>query len=206
MSNSQQNKKKARPHSSPSPPRWKGRDSMELAFELNKRTFNLLKETGTQYQEIWSRLDHLAIERAAKLPFVILDVNLTDEGWWRSAPQVLDGSCQGDSSALMWPSQVAQQLMGELLVFAWHTAKWDRRVARLSLGMSPEVSNALARLTPHELDSVSARHSGALRLRWQTDAAFWARLVHASCTGDDHALTEIRLYAKLLLSGGLIGR
>ena len=206
MFNSQQNEMKTdRPHS-PSPPRWKGRDSMELAFQLNKRTLNLLKESGTQYRELWSRLESEIIERAAKFPFVILDANFTNEVWWRSASQCPEEPWQDQPSPSMWPSEVARQLMGELLVFAWHTSKWDRRVARLSLGMSPEVAEVVAALTPQQLDIVSGRNCATLRLRWQCHADFWTRLVDASCAGNELALAEIRLYAKLLLSGELIGR
>jgi len=206
MFNSRQNDTKTdRPHS-PSPPRWKGRDSMELAFQLNTRALNLLKETATQYQELWSRLDTEIIERAAGFPFVILDVNFTDEVWWRSASQRREEPWRDQPSPSMWPNEVARQLMGELLVFAWHTAKWNRRVARLSLGMSPEVVEIVAALTPHQLDIVSGRHCAALRLRWQAHVDFWKRLVDASFTGNELALAEIRLYAKLLLAGELIGR
>ncbi|HEY6927022.1 MAG TPA: hypothetical protein VI653_26330 [Steroidobacteraceae bacterium] len=206
MFNSQQNEMKTDRPPSPSPPRWRGRDSMELAFQLNKRTLNLLQEAGTQHRELWSRLDSEIVERAAEFPFVILDVNFTDVVWWRAASQCPEEPWQGQLSPAMWPREVARQLMGELLVFAWHTAKWDRRVARLSLGMSPEVAEVVAALTPQQLDIVSGRHYAALRLRWQAHADFWTRLVEASCAGNEQALADIRLYAKLLLSGGLIGR
>jgi hypothetical protein len=206
MSNSEPNEMNTdRPHS-PSPPRWKGIDSMQLAFETNKRTLNLLRETATQFRELWSRLDSEIIERAARLPFVILDVNFTNDVWWRSVSQSPEEPCHYQLTPPMWPSEVARQLMGELLVFAWHTAKCDRRAARLSLGMSPGVVGNVAALTPQQLDIVSGRHSAALRLRWQGHADFWTRLVDASCSGDDLALAEVRLHAKLLLSGELISR
>jgi hypothetical protein len=103
-----------------------------------------------------------------------------------------------------WPHEAAQQLMNEALVFAWHTAKWDRRVARLSLGMSTGVVSLMAALTPQQLAVISVRHWGVLRLRWQKEPDFWARLLAAARDGDEEALSENHLHAKLLLSGTLV--
>jgi hypothetical protein len=168
-------------------------------YLLNARCFTLLKEFALQNRELWSPLDAQAIQRAARFPFLVLDVYFSDESWWQSMPR------NPPSAMCLWPAEVAKQLMGELIVFAWHTAKWDRRVARVSLGMAPRVAEAVAALTPEQLDSFSARHSGALRLRWQDHADFWGRLVAAACAGNDNALADIQLHAKLLLCGELLG-
>lgn len=69
--------------------------------------------------------------------------------------------------------------MEELLVFAWHTVKWDRQVARLSLGMVPGAVEEIARLTLQQLTEVAVRYRGTLRLRWQEDVEFWTRLIKA---------------------------
>jgi len=190
----------------PTPPRWMGADSLELVYRLNERCFVLLKEGATQHRELWSGLAAEAIQRAARLPFLIVDVHFIDEAWWRSVllnPQGLIG--QG-SNACLWPPEAAQKFMSEVLVFAWHIARWDRRVARLVLGMVPSVVELFRGLTPQELDAVSALQGGTLRLRWQESQEFWARLVRASRDGDSEALADIHLHAKLLLSGELMGR
>jgi hypothetical protein len=49
-----------------------------------------------------------------------------------------------------WPVAIAEQLLHELLIFAWHTVKWDARVARLLLGMSPQVAETLAGSAPSD--------------------------------------------------------
>lgn len=200
----------------PSPPRWKGRDSLELVHQLNERSLTLLADAaksgtsewlaGTPYRALWSELTIDAIQRAARFPFVILDSHFTDDEWWRAVsvnPQELIEQSLGPTC---WPHEAAQQLMSEALVFAWHTAKWDRRVARLSLGMSPGVVGSIARLTPRQLAVISARHWSALRLRWQEERDFWARLLAAAQDGDEEALSESHLHAKLLLSGTLVAR
>jgi hypothetical protein len=151
---------------------------------------------------LWSTLDAQTIERAARFPFVILDVHFTDVTWWR---EVLNGS--GVPAAHhTWPASMSEQLMSETLVFAWHTVKWDRRVARLSLGVLPAVAEFIAALTPHELATISGKHSSELRLRWDNSPDFWSSLLTAARDGDEELLAEIHLHAKLLLCGELISR
>lgn len=188
----------------PTPPRWKGGDSLELVYRLNERILTLLKGGATQHRELWSGLSAEAIQRAARFPFLIVDVNFLDEAWWHS---VL-GNSQGPvgQGSCLWTPDAAQKLTNEVLVFAWHTARWDRRVARLVLGMVPSVVEIFRGLTPQELDAVSGLRGGTLRLRWQEEQEFWTRLVRAARDGEMEALVDIHLHAKLLLSGELMGR
>jgi hypothetical protein len=196
----------------PTPPRWKGRESLDLAFEVNQRTLKLLSDWAatpdaagwplTLDRELWSKLDAQAIARAARFPFVILDVHFTNQEWWRN---VIAG-CTATAVSHAWPASASQELMSEMLIFAWHTAKWDWRVARLSLGMLPAVATLIAALTPQQLAKVSREHSGALLLRWADDKDFWTKLLIAAGNGDEEVLAEIHLHAKLLLVGDLISR
>jgi hypothetical protein len=96
--------------------------------------------------------------------------------------------------------------MGETLIFAWHTAKWDRRVARLSLGMLSAVAEEIAALTPQQVASVSARHRDALQRRWEDARDFWTQLLAAAKSGDDDHLEDMHRHAKVLLAGELISR
>jgi hypothetical protein len=195
----------------PLPPLWKGRDSLDLAYQLNQRFFRLASYLAantdadgwpfmTLDRELWSKLDPQAIARAARFPFVILDVHFTRETWWREA---IDGS-GATARHHGWPASVSEHLMSETLVFAWYTAKWDWRVARLSLGMLPAVAELIAALTPQQLAIVSAQHSGALRLRWQDESDFWTRLLVAARDGDEESLADSHFHANLLLSGELM--
>jgi hypothetical protein len=198
-------KKEKEIYQPPSPPQWKGRDSIDLAYQLNQRAFGLVREMAAapgdwpligHDRALWAGLDAGTIERAARFPFVILDVHFTDVQWWRTDLKPAEVS--------YWPTTVSEPLMSETMVFAWHTVKWDRRVARLALGMVPGVADAIAALTPHQLDRLSAKHCEALQLRWQDDSNFWTRLLIAVRDNDEETLADIHLHAKLLLSGELI--
>lgn len=190
----------------PTPPRWKGGDSLELVYRLNERGLSLLKDGATQHRELWSGLNPEAIQRAARFPFLIVDVHFLDEAWWRSVLLSPQGPIDQGGVACLWTLEAAQKFISEVLVFAWHTARWNRRVAPLVLGMVPSVVEIFRGLTPQELDAVSGLQGGTLLLRWQEEQEFWARLVRAARDGDDEAVADIHLHAKLLLSGELMGR
>lgn len=185
----------------PTPPRWKGRDSLQLVYQLNARVFTVLRDSSPQ-TGLWSMIDEPAIRRAARFPFLAVDVHFTDALWWRSSVTTAK-SPTGVVSGL-WPPELAHQLMSEVLVFAWHTVKWDRRVARLVLGMLPAVMDIITTLTPQQLDSIARRCDTAIRLRWEEDRGFWAQLIDAACRGDEERIAELHLYGQLLLSGQLL--
>jgi hypothetical protein len=52
-------------------------------------------------RELWSKLDAGAIERAARYPFVILDVHFTDAAWWHADSKAPENS--------KWPATVSEQ-------------------------------------------------------------------------------------------------
>jgi len=57
-----------------------------------------------------------------------------------------------------------------------------------------------------KLALIPSRHYAVLRLRWQDEPGFWARLLTAAQESDDEALAENHLHAKLLLSGTLVAQ
>jgi hypothetical protein len=92
----------------------------------------------------------------------------------------------------------------KLLIFAWHTVRWDERVARLLLGMSSEVGEVLARLSPQRLTEIGPVARRELRLRRQEDTAFWELILTAGLKDSRQALSDVHLHAKLLICGELL--
>jgi hypothetical protein len=217
---SQQAKKQV--YNSPAPPAWKGRDSLELVYHLNGRYLKLLSQAAAtpegcdwpaveDHRELWSALAGDALQRASRFPFVILDVHFSDEKWWKTVVSGGSTALEGTSPDRQWPWRerlggVPVDLMQEMLIFAWHTVKWDQRIARLALGMAPAVAGSIGALTPGQLAIISDNYRGALYLRWHNQSDFWSRLLIAARDNDEDILAEIHLHAKLLMAGELIPR
>lgn len=199
------------PAGPPPTPRWKGRQSLEIVFRFNQRCFQLIGEAVAgdsrctvaavaENRELWSSLDDAARTRAARFPFLVLDVRFRDEEWWRSAIDRKAPVTQGLCSPAL-----AEQLMEETLLFAAQTVNWDAAVARLTLGMSSRVAEWLTELHPQHLADIWRQHSGELRLRWQEQPQFWRALLIAARDADGKALAECRMEAQLLFCADMFG-
>jgi hypothetical protein len=204
-------------YSPPSAPRWKGTESLALVHQLNERCLTLLCTWAASadscklpliahHRGVWSSIGADVVERAARFPFLILELHFANEEWWRKLTEVSSDARPEGSQDSPWPPLFAEELLQEILIFAWHTVRWDRRVGRLSLGASPGVAESIAELTPRQLAVVAQRHNGELRLRWQDDTDFWSAVLRAARSGNEEALTEIHRHAKLLLCGELLSR
>jgi hypothetical protein len=202
-------RKRTATYQPPLPPQWRGRDALQMVYELNERALVLLSEAVREklgpwpaehpVSALWASAGTPVLQRAARFPFVIVDVCFTDEAWWRAVVRNPEHQGTRSPEAPIWPMKGSEEVLGELLVFAWHTVKWDKRVARLSLGIPSGVADAIGALTPRQLAIISARHACVLRLRWQEDPEFWTRLVITARDGDEEALADIQLDAELLL-------
>jgi hypothetical protein len=215
MSPSKRKQKAKTTYRPPSAPKWRGRDSLELVYQLNERALQLLSTAITRSPgtlpslapqgKSWAALTPEVISRAARFPFVIVDIRFTEERWWRSVAANRPDNGAEEATHERWPEDVTAPLLSEVLVFAWHSAKWDPRIARVTFGMLPGVVEVIAALTPQQLATIPSQHSEALTLRWQSDPDFWPGLLAAARGGDEEALADIHLHGKLLLSGALLG-
>jgi len=154
-----------------SSPRWKGARSLELVYQLNDRCLELLSRVAASPEgqcplalvnlnaDLWPRLEASARRRAARFPFVIVDVHFADSIWWHHARSASTESRADMRATKCFPKEIAEHLMNESLMFVWHAAQSDRRVACLTVGRSPNVSTIVARLSAHELRDIATRHT-----------------------------------------------
>lgn len=197
----------------PSPPRWKGVQSLDLVRQLNLRSVELLcrvaeicdstLEAVALNREAWIGLSRDARHSLAMLPFVLVDARFMDVDWWRSV-SVIDVHQHGarrDPNGL--PEDSSAELMQETLMFAWQTARWDRLAAQFLLGMSFRVANIIAGLTPQQVRTIAEREPHAVRIRWGDDPLFWRDLLSAASMADFQRLAALQLTGKLRICSEL---
>ena len=197
-----------------SPPRWRGARSLELVYQLNDRCLEFLSQmaAGSEevcplelvnlHRELWRQLDLSARQRAARLPFVLMDVHFADSRWWDRARRPAVQAVA--PPAPCFPREIGEKLMNETLMFAWHIAQADSRAACPIVGMTPEVVATVAGLSAHELRDIAAQHAGEIEPRWRTSPHWWGALLAAAISDNQVALADIHLQAKLLLCGELL--
>ena len=202
--------------------KWTGGETLDFVHALNERCLQVLGrqvteegrifagsetfERVTACQKLWFELDESARCRAAKCPFLLIDMRFQDEKWWR---EVEGGAPSPDGKSpdlSIFPAEAAHELSAETLTLAWHTARSDPRIASQVLGLAPIVVGIIASMGPREVQRVAARHSHQLRPRWESNPAFWEQLLQTAIGGNATSLSDFHLHGLQLLGGDLLDR
>jgi hypothetical protein len=200
--------------------KWTGAQTLDFVYALNDRCLQVLgsqvteegrtlpdcdtSEMLTACQKLWFELDESARRRAARCPFLLIDMKFQNEKWWR---EVGDGATSSDgktSGRSIFSPEPARELSAETLTLAWHTARSDPRTASQALGLAPGVVGIIASLGPREVQRIAARHSHQLRPRWESKPAFWEQLLRTAVGGNAASLSEFHLHGLQLLGGDLL--
>jgi hypothetical protein len=201
--------------------KWTGAQTLEFVYALNERCLQVLGKRVTEEdcvfpecdkvelmtgrKKLWLDLNDAALRRAAKCPFLLIDMRFQNEMWWREVGNGSDS--YGDNSGLnVFPTESARELSAETLTLAWHTARLDARIATQVLGLSPRVVAIIASFGPREVQRISTRHAHHLRPRWGSDAAFWEQLLRTAVDDNAASLSEFHLHGLQLLGGDLLDR
>jgi hypothetical protein len=208
----------------PSPPRWKGAQSIGMVYGFNERCIELLCAVApssnsqttsaaiAENRELWINLNIDARRRIAKIPFVIMDANFKRDDWWHRVSQSVVDSALSDSPAAEnvgaystsgFSPEASKNLMQETIMFAWQLVGSDRTTAIMSFGMVAPVAEIISELTPKEVREISTREHSAVKLRWADDVKLWRDFLLAANAGDDDRLAALHLHAKLLICGDM---
>lgn len=196
-------------------PRWIRSQSLDLVHQLNEHCLELLADVaaadaGNDFplvavnRDLWARLGPEARRRAAFLPFVILDLHFADESWWQRAIAAPASTLHEPESKDWLPPELSERLVQETLMFAWQMARSDRTAAQVSFAMHSTVAAMIGLLTPGQVRAIASRASGGIHVRWEQDGRFWRELLFAAESGNEEAIGELHLHAKLQLLGPLV--
>jgi len=196
-------------------PRWKRRLSLDLVHQLNEHCLELLAgvaaaDAGSELplvsanRDLWAHLRPDARKRAALLPFVIVDLYFADEAWWQRAIAAPASTLHEPDSTNWLPSELSERLVQETLMFAWQMARSDRTAAQVSFAMRSTVAAMIGQLTPGQVRVIALRVSRDIHVRWEQNGRFWRELLFAAESGNDEAIAELHLHAKLQLLGPLV--
>lgn len=206
------------PHVSKEPSEfaWRGAQALKRVHALNERCLELLTQLArtereqptlaivNQHRSLWRSLNATARKRAARTPFLLVDVHFQDADWWRS---VKDSRPNRRSKMVLHAGltgKIASELMRETLMLAWSTVAFERGAASILFGMTPAVSSIIAELGPQDVERIAARHSRYLEPRWEDFPALWGKLLVAARDGHEEALHEIHLHGMQLIGSELL--
>jgi hypothetical protein len=197
--------------------KWTGAEALEWVRDLNARCLEaigrrLVRAAAARPNDpidqtelgLWRSLDEAARHRAARCPYLLVDMRFDDAAWWENAkcdamkptpnPNILSSGTAG----------LGRALANDALTLASWTARSDQRTAMLLFGLDPRVAAVIASLNPVEVRRITARSANQLRPRWERNRRMWGDLLSAAISADDEALTDIHLYGIQLLGGDLL--
>lgn len=195
---------------------WKGAQALTRVHALNERCLELLTELARterhqitlaivhQHRNLWRSMNGATRKRAARTPFLLVDVHFQDAEWWRAAKVLRPSRRRKVMLNAAFTGKIAGELMRETLMLAWSTVAFDRGAASILLGMTPAVSSSIGKLSPQDVERIAARHSQHLQPRWEDFPAFWGRLLVAARDSDEDALHDIHLHGVQLIGGELL--
>ena len=139
-------------------------------------------------------------ECASRFPFLLLDLHFSDSAWWTAAK---DQRAYGVSDSTSWPAAIHARSLSiarSTLMLAWHTARTERDVAMVILGLSASVTTFIAKLSLQDLDRIADAHCHAIRPRWEDSPGVWQQLVGGARGAPITAARAFVLHALQLIS------
>jgi hypothetical protein len=200
-------------------PRPEGEEDRLLGgvFEVNERCLEMLVNAARQepegsfalvreLREILNEADPAVRRRAACRSFLLVDMEFGNADWWRGAASHLSEPARLPYWRRSFPRATGTQLARAVILLAWNSLRLGRDPAatRLLLGMTPEVSAAIATLRFDQIDRIAQKRFRFVRPRWDDRPAVWRRLLCAARSGDAGLMAAFNVHGLQLLSGELI--
>jgi hypothetical protein len=199
--------------------KWTGAEALEWVRDLNARCLEAigkrrvraatarLDDDGVSINlmdiDLWRRLDEAARLRAARCPYLLVELRFDDAAWWHDAKRDAMKPVPNPAASSSGTAGLGRALANDALNLAWWTARADQRTAMLLFGLDPRVAAVIASLSPVEVRRITARSGNQLRPRWERNHRIWRDLLSAAISADEEALTDIHLYGIQLLGGDL---
>ena len=196
--------------------KWTGAEALEWVRDLNARCLEaigkrLVRAAAARPDEIdqmdvdlWRRLDEPARHRAARCPYLLVEMRFDDAVWWEDAKRDAMKPTPSPTVLSAGTAGLGRALANDALTLAWWTARADQRTAMLLFGLDPRVAAVVSSLSPVEVRRITARSGNQLRPRWEHNRRMWRDLLSAAISADEEALTDIHLYGIQLLGGDLL--
>lgn len=205
-------RKRTAMRASPSP-QWLHDDELAPLRRLNDQALELLREQAAiaddprialaapkGLQARFAQLPPAARVRIAREPFLLVDLNFANLGFWRDALARMDARTRV-------PSRLPARFRGRLIglarasaTLAWTYARGVAAPAQVIIGLSPGVARLLASVSPLEIERCAESHAHELTLRWVDSALLWERLLD----GDAAGLRRARLHGLQLTSAAVL--
>jgi hypothetical protein len=190
---------------------WLHGETLESLTELNEQCLELLAEHAARLEavrfpllhslrDLWAALDHVARQRAATCPYLIVDAGFADVRNWGCVGHHVIHDSQSPAMACFFGGPRATTVLRLALTYGWHLARSRPSAARLLLGMPQMCADRIAACTLRQIETLADRHLEWLQPRWPQRLGVWRELLVNASGGDASALERARMRGLQLLA------
>jgi hypothetical protein len=180
--------------------------------EVNHRLIELLVHAArapppppfsliTPLRDLLRMADLPTRKAAAARTILLLDMQFEQPGWWAMSVRDPERSSRGTPEAGAFSRRTGVPLARATLTLAWRCVQADPVMARVVLGMHPEVAQVIGSMRLVDIDRFATRHFRRLRPRWADRPHLWRALLLASQANATIAARDFDLRAFQLLLG-----
>jgi len=193
--------------------RWLADGSLDSVVEINMQCLEYLGAMAASAvasspaaigQQNWRDLTAGARAQLAASPYLLADAGFDDDGRWQAMEQRMVNDLPLSHTEPVFVGHGAGDFIRRVLVFGWHLARANRQLARVVLGMSPEVASRIAALRLQDLDWLAQHRPGWVRPRWEKQPRVWRHLLLAARDPDHGHLTQVSLRGLQLMAASVL--
>jgi hypothetical protein len=135
--------------------------------------------------------------RLAQCPYLLLEAGFTQPEYWQPAAfRVMDAA----PAPGYFVGAEGTNLLRRSLLLAWHLARTNRVMARMTLGMTGACAERIAQCRLRDLEWLAELPPPWIRPRWHQRPEFWRRLIVAARREDPVPLRQLQWHGLTLLA------
>jgi hypothetical protein len=135
--------------------------------------------------------------RLAQCPYLLLDAGFAQPEYWQPAAlRVMDAA----TAPGFFVGADGTNLLRRSLLLAWHLARTNRVMARMTLGMSSTCADRIAHCRLRDLEWLAELSPPWIRPRWDQHPQLWRRLIVAARRDDPVPLRQLQWHGLTLLA------
>jgi hypothetical protein len=157
---------------------------LELLVDMARSDSRGGSDFLSELREPLSRLAEPVKLLAARIPFLLLDVEFRNHAWWKAcATNPAKAFPPPPTWTTALPRLNSLKLARPALVLAWHLARTDRESCLIAMGMSAAVIDVVRLLQLQQIEAIAEQQCTRLRPRWEDRPALWRQLLATAATG-----------------------
>jgi hypothetical protein len=186
----------------------------EAIYEINERSIELLVQMARSaanslmlpptIRDLLRQAPPEARKRAAARAYTLIDLDFRNLPWWEAVRRSPEKQFTGHAGRKGLPKRSAVPLARILLTATREAIRADMEIARLVLGIEPQVADLLSGLQITQIDRIAGHQFRHIEFRWFDRPAVWRSLLLSVAKPDKIKERQFDAHCLQLLIGDVL--